>query len=127
MFTTPVQRSLATIFCGLALAAFSTLSNASHSWGPYHWARTANTFTLKLGDNLTSADWKAKLAQSSQDWNSPQVFATISPLVTAIVAGQSNKRCAMVRGTTQVCNASYGKNGWLGLATINIVNGVHIT
>lgn len=33
----------------------------------------------------------------------------------------------MVKGTTQVCNGKYGNNGWLGLATINIVNSVHIT
>ncbi len=33
----------------------------------------------------------------------------------------------MVAGTTQVCNAAYGFNGWLGLASINITGGVHIT
>src|SRR5262249_48946840 len=59
---------------------------------------------------------------------SPEVVGVPStPLLTAIVAGQSNKRCAMVLGTTQVCNGSYGKNGWLGLASINIVDGEHIT
>lgn len=33
----------------------------------------------------------------------------------------------MVSGTTQVCNAAYGFNGWLGLATISITGGTHIT
>ncbi|HUQ49746.1 MAG TPA: hypothetical protein VM056_03445 [Terriglobales bacterium] len=33
----------------------------------------------------------------------------------------------MVAGTTQVCNANYGFNGWLGLASINISGGEHIT
>jgi len=33
----------------------------------------------------------------------------------------------MVAGTTQVCNGSYGNNGWLGLASINITGGTHIT
>ena len=33
---------------------------ANHSWGGYHWARTANPFTLKLGDNVSSA-WDAYL------------------------------------------------------------------
>ena len=94
---------------------------ASHSWGGYHWARTANPFTLKLGDNL-SATWKSHLAQTSTDWNSGN-----SPVLTAIVAGSSNRNCRMVAGTTQVCNASYGNNGWLGLASINITGGTHIT
>jgi hypothetical protein len=41
----------------LALATIGTAApsaNATHSWNGYHWARTANPFTLKLGDNLTS-------------------------------------------------------------------------
>jgi hypothetical protein len=109
-----------------AIAAFTlavvAVPSANHSWGGYHWARTSNPFTLKLGDNLTSADWKSHLAQTSKDWNSGN-----SPLLTAVVAGQSRKRCSMVAGTTQVCNDTYGNNGWLGLASINIINGTHIT
>jgi len=97
---------------------------ASHSWGGYHWARASNPFTLKLGDNLTSADWKSHLAQTSSDWNSGN-----TPVITAIVAGgMVGKRCnKMVAGTTQVCNGTYGNNGWLGLASINIIDGTHIT
>ena len=92
-----------------------------------HWARTTPQFTLKLGNNLSSA-WQSQLTNASSDWNSPGAFgATTTPLLTAIVAGQSNKRCAMVAGTAQVCNGSYGNNGWLGLASINITGGVHIT
>ena len=47
-------------------------------------------------------------------------------MLTAIVGGTSSKRCSMVLGTTQVCNGTYGNNGWLGLASINI-SGDHIT
>ena len=127
MLLASFQRSLAVALLGLAGTTLPSIGYAAHSWGTYHWARTANPFTLKLGDNLTTSDWKSKLAQTSQDWNSPQIFATTSPLLTAIIAGRSGKRCAMVAGTTQVCNGSYGKNGWLGLATINITGGTHIT
>ncbi|MBA3297540.1 MAG: hypothetical protein H0U19_11435, partial [Acidobacteria bacterium] len=111
------------LFVGFVVAVVSaTTLVASHSWGTYHWARQSNPFTLKLGDNLTSADWKAHLAATSQDWNSGN-----SPLDTAIVNGTARKRCSMVAGTTQVCNGSYGYNGWLGLASINIADGTHIT
>ena len=116
------QRVLAGLSLGLALTAFPTLTYATHSWGGYHWARTTTQFTLKLGDNLTSADWKAHLAQASSDWNSGH-----SDVLTAIFTGTSNKRCSMVAGTTQVCNGRYGNNGWLGLASINITGGTHIT
>jgi len=104
----------------VAVVSATTLV-ANHSWNNYHWARTSNPFTLKLGDNLTSADWKGHLAGTSKDWNSGN-----SPLTTALVAGTARKRCSMVAGTTQVCNGSYGYNGWLGLASINI-SGSHIT
>lgn len=115
------QHSLAVLFFGLAFT-FPTFTYATHSWGGYHWARMTPQFTLKLGDNMTSADWKGHLAQTSSDWNSGN-----SAVLTAIVAGTSNKRCSMVAGTTQVCNGRYGNNGWLGLASINITGGTHIT
>jgi hypothetical protein len=54
--------------------------------------------------------------------------ASSSPVQTTIIAGTANpKRCSAVSGTTQVCNAAYGNTGWLGLATIYITGGVHIT
>lgn len=107
---------------GVAAVAVTTVAHATHSWGGYHWARTTPQFTLKLGNNMTTADWRAHLTQTSSDWNSGN-----SAVLTAIVSGTSNKRCSMVAGTTQVCNGTYGNNGWLGLASINITGGTHIT
>lgn len=109
------------IVAAVAAACASTGALANHAWGNYHWARTTPQFTLKLGDNLTTASWKARLSQSSSDWN-----AGNTPVLTAIVPGQTTKTCKMVAGTTQVCNSTYGANGWLGLASINI-SGDHIT
>lgn len=114
------KRAALVVTVGLAFAA-STTALANHAWGGYHWARTTPQFTLKLGNNVTGV-WGAHLTQTSSDWNSGN-----GPVQTSIVAGGSNKRCRMVPGTTQVCNGAYGKNGWLGLASINITGGVHIT
>lgn len=113
-------RLLSGVCVAVALAATPLLAN--HSWGGYHWARTSNSFTLQLGDNLTTADWKGHLSQTSQDWN-----AGNTPVQTQVVVGLSTKRCKMVAGTTQVCNGTYGFNGWLGLATISIMPDKHIT
>ena len=107
----------------LALGVMVNAAFAAHTWGPYHWARKTPQFTLKLGNNLSSA-WVTYLTRTSFDWSNPPSGST--PLLTTIVAGARNN-CAMVPGTTQVCNSNYGKNGWLGLASINIVGGVHIT
>ncbi|MEK7559926.1 MAG: hypothetical protein AAB522_01335 [Patescibacteria group bacterium] len=104
----------------LVLAGVGTFAFASHSWGPYHWARTANPFTLKLGDNVSSA-WDAYLAEASADWSLSSV------LDTTVVAGQSNiKTCKPTAGRVEVCNRKYGFNGWLGVASI-WVSGSHIT
>jgi hypothetical protein len=126
MVTSSRRRTLIVAVVLTAVAMLASVVSATHSWGGYHWARTANPFTLKLGDNLTTLDWKSHLAQTSLDWNTnTTTYPTV--ILTAVVGGTSNKRCRMVTGTTQVCNGRYGFNGWLGLATINITGGTHIT
>jgi hypothetical protein len=133
MFTYSLIRSAAIHVVALICIAVPATSSATHSWGGYHWARTTPQFTLKIGNNLTSADWNGHLAQTSSDWNSPTTFGATTPILTAIVASQSNqsnksnKHCSMVAGTTQVCNGRYGNNGWLGLASIYVTGGEHIT
>ncbi|MGH9364280.1 MAG: hypothetical protein ACRD1B_03315 [Thermoanaerobaculia bacterium] len=93
---------------------------ANHSWGGYHWARTSNPFTLKLGDNVSSA-WDSYLGTTSSDWTVSSV------LDTTIVAGQVNpKNCRPTSGRAQVCSSTYGNTGWLGVAQIWISLG-HIT
>jgi hypothetical protein len=99
----------------LAVPAF-----ASHSWGNYHWARTSNPFTLKVGNNLTTTNWTGHLGNSSADWSVSSV------LDLSVVAGQSNKRCSPTAGRIEVCNGKYGQNGWLGLAQIWLSGG-HIS
>lgn len=93
---------------------------ADHAWGGYHWARTASSFNLKVGDNVSGA-WDAHLTTSNSDWTKSSVLDLVP------TAGTGGKRCSMTSGTVQVCNGKYGNNGWLGLATINITGGTHIT
>jgi hypothetical protein len=96
-------------------------AEASHSWGGYHWARTSNPFTIQLGDNVSSV-WAASLSTASSDWTQSSV------LDTAIVAGSTKPRtCKATTGRVEVCNARYGNTGWLGIASISITGGTHIT
>ena len=114
------SRFVALIAAVLVALTFAAGVEASHSWGGYHWARTSNPFTLKLGDNVTAA-WDGYLSQTSVDWSVSTV------LDTTVVAGTTNsKNCKAVQGTVQVCNSAYGNTGWLGLAQIWI-SGSHIT
>jgi hypothetical protein len=104
----------------VALAIMSGPSFANHSWGNYHWARTANPFTLIVGDNVTSK-WDGHLSTAISDWSK----STVMDLRYA--TGASNpKNCKATTGRIEVCNGAYGFNGWLGIARIS-VSGSHIT
>lgn len=116
----PLRALLVSVIALVLVIANVAPIEASHSWGGYHWARTTNSFTLKLGDNL-SAGWKPYLATASSDWTQSAV------LDTTIVAGGAKGNCRPTSGRVEVCNKSYGANGWLGLAQIWITDGTHIT
>ncbi len=96
------------------------IESANHSWGSYHWARTANPFTLMLGDNVSST-WDAYLDEASSDWSLSSVLDT-----TKVLGGTSPRRCKSTTGRVEVCSERYGNNGWLGVAQI-WVSGSHIT
>ena len=106
----------------LALVVLAAPAFANHSWGNYHWARTANPFTVKIHDNM-DAVWEPYLQQAVADWNQSTVFDFSvlwgSPLTT-------QRKCGSTAGRIEICNTKYGQNGWLGIAGISI-SGNHIT
>ncbi|MFL6734336.1 MAG: hypothetical protein ACJ8EY_06540 [Sphingomicrobium sp.] len=114
------------IFKGVLLAAISTATaltpaSANHSWGNYHWARTANPIKLQVNTALTGT-WSAFSATAIGQWNQStklDFFATKQVTV-------STKKCDPIAGQILVCNAGYGQRGWLGIASI-WANGDHIT
>lgn len=119
-----MPRSVRRVTAIAALALVTLLpatASASHSWGGYHWARTSNPFVLKVGDNVDSK-WDAYLDTSISDWSASSV------LDLSKVAGQAGRprQCRPTTGRVEVCNTTYGNNGWLGVAGIS-VSGSHIT
>ncbi len=105
----------------VALLALSAApAAADNSWGSYHWARTANPFSLQLDNNLTTAGWRSIGEASSGDWSE-------SEIMDAVLGDpkSDNKRCKASSGRVEVCNGKYGFNGWLGLAQV-WVSGSHI-
>jgi len=119
-----MQKSFRT-FVGLVaivglIGVFGGSALASHSWGNYHWARTVNPLTLKLGDNVTSA-WDSYLGTSSTDWSLSSVLDT-----SVVASSKAPRTCRPTSGRVEVCDYKYGSNGWLGVAQI-WVKGDHIT
>jgi hypothetical protein len=112
--------SMVALFAILSLP-LSTMAN--HSWGNYHWARTSNPFTVRVVDSNTS-NWDSSLNMALKDWSGSGVLDMV--WTSGTDAQTTRKRCPMVSGQVRSCNASYGYNGWLGIASINI-SGSHIT
>lgn len=103
----------------LGTGALALPAAASHSWGNYHWARTSNPFTLRVIDANSSA-WDPYLDTALADWDRSSVLGLVKE------AGSADRKCRAVGGKIKSCNAAYGQNGWLGLASIR-VSGAHIT
>lgn len=115
IFNKKIKAALAAI----ALLGGAAAVDANHAWGPYHWGRTANPFTLQLGDNV-STQWDGYLTTTSSAWSASSV------LDTTVKPGKTTPRtCRPTTGRVEVCNDRYGWNGWLGIAQI-WVSGDHI-
>lgn len=118
----------------VAAAATTLLAGpaaADHAWNNYHWSKGTGQLTVPVGDNVDSR-WDVYLDQAmaggpridgsnGDGWNASSVIE--SPLVAG---GTTAKRCRAAAGRIEVCNARYGRTGWLGIASISISGG-HIT
>ena len=96
-------------------------ASADHDWNNYHWAKNNQGLVQPpVGVNL-SGSWLGYVDTVITDWNKSAVIDS------ARVAGSTApKTCKPVAGTIQLCNATYGRTGWLGIAQIWLSNG-HIS
>lgn len=107
------MRKLVALVAGLAVVgAIAGTALANHSWGKYHWARTSNQFTLKVGVNVGTA-WDTYLNEAVSDWSASSVLD-----LTRVTGSTTGSTCAATTGRIEACNASYGNTGWLGIAQI---------
>lgn len=107
----------------LAVVAVAVPVWATHAWSNYHWARTSNPFTLKAVDSVTST-WDSYLNTSIADWSQSTVLNLTKEAGNS--SSSTTRKCSAPTGKVQVCNNTYGNNGWLGIAGISI-SGSHIT
>jgi hypothetical protein len=111
----------------LALATSSALvaltpASATNSWNGYHWAGNGQNLTVMVNTSITS-QWDASVGTSISDWNKSTELTLNSQS-----ASVDPKKCSPIAGQVLVCNASYGRRGWLGIASIWLQSGTkHIT
>jgi len=111
--------ALSGLACAVALIA-AVPASAKHKWGPYHWARTANPFTINVVDSVSSG-WDANLDKAIADWSLSDVLDLHEE------PGTVDASCAPIAGKVRVCNGNYNDNGWLGVAQIWTTTRNHIS
>lgn len=117
-----MRRILAVLPAVLLILATAAPTFATHAWNTYHWARTTKSFTVELGDNLTTAAWSNILGKVSNDWSKSKVLDAV------VADGQTNdaQACQPTPGRVEICNGRYGEQLWVGIATIWIDDQGHI-
>ena len=86
--------------------AVPSMAAADHSWGGYHWARTANPFTLKVTDSVTS-EWQYALEESLARWSQSTVLE--NSIAGTDEGARTRKRCSAISGQLRVCNDEIGR------------------
>src|SRR5262245_30023405 len=114
------RRSVSAVLLVLVAVALPTIVFAHHAWSDFHRARTANPFTVKMGNNVSFA-WQTALSNASSEWNNSTVVHN------QVVAGGTRPRnCRPTSGRDEICSTAYGNTGWLGVAQIWLTTGDHI-
>lgn len=90
-------------------------SATTASWNGYHWARTGLLSLQTV--NRTSSAWTDYFAPALTGWSAASQFDMVGS------RGTYSSSCNPVFATIQVCNGSYGSNGWLGYANVWLSGG----
>ncbi len=104
-----LSRAMAFVLTAGTLAA-PAAAVTTGSWNGYHWARTG---VLRLQTvNRTSSAWTNYFTTAVNGWSAASQLDLIGS------RGTYSSSCGAVFATIQVCNGSYGSNGWLGYANV---------
>ena len=118
------RNRLAAVVIGAVAVLAASVATASHTWNNYHWARTSSSFTLQVIDSNTS-NWDDELNLAISQWSQS---TKLDMQITGFDdSSRTRKQCRAVLGKVRSCNAAYGNNGWLGLASINLDAQGHIS
>lgn len=118
------SRLVLAVLVASATLGLSTTAEATHTWNNYHWARNTSSFTLQVVDSNT-VDWDDELSLALSQWS--QSTKLNMQITASDSSSRTRKQCRAVLGKVRSCNAAYGSNGWLGLASINLDSNGHIS
>jgi hypothetical protein len=116
-----VRRALLlTLAAVFSLLALPSAAGANHVWwvngGPAHWASPANPAQIDLGDNLDDPVWDSQRHITAYLWShgvvAPGQIGVSQQLRVLPQAG------GLASNEVEMHDGPYGRNGWVGQATI---------
>ena len=119
------KKSFIFSLAALAMFVLTPVTNATHSWSDYHWARTTSSFDLVV-INSTTSEWDSYVSQAIGDWSTSSKVNMIEDR-NGSTAKKVRRQCNGGTGTLRICNDTYGNTGWVGIAGISLDNNGHIT
>lgn len=102
----------------------TNMALAGHSWEGFHWSRSANPANLTIVDSVVG-EWDSYLPGVVSDWNKSAVLSLATEAGDESLVGRT--ACLPIEGKIHVCNAKYADPTWLGLATVYLKDGEHIS
>lgn len=106
-----------------AVVVVATPALGFHRWSTYHWQKGNDGLVKPPVVTKITSIWQSYVNTAVIDWNKSSVIESPGPTAAS---GVNAKTCRAQAGKILVCNAKYGQNGWLGIASIWLSGG-HIT
>ena len=91
-------------------------ASAATQWGSYQWSSAPQNLLVykNLVTSATGTNWSTFVDRAAGGWTrAPVSITTITE-----TQGVDRRKCPAQTGTVEVCNNTYGQNGWLGIAQI---------
>lgn len=107
----------------LTVALVAVPALGFHRWSTYHWSKGNDGLVKPPVVTALSGSWPGIVQTAVTDWNKSSVIESPGP---SAASGLNAKTCKAQSGKIFVCNAKYGRNGWLGIASIWLSSG-HIS
>lgn len=110
----------------VSVAAVAAPALATHSWSNYHWQRTSSVISPPVVTAIDQTKWGTYVTNAVGDWNGDDPNQTYIDYIQSpgpTTSGLNPRTCKAQSGKILVCNARYGFNGWLGIASIWLSNG----
>lgn len=104
----------------LAAALVAMPALGFHRWSTYHWSKGNDGLVKPPVVTALSGSWPGYVQTAVTDWNKSSVIESPGP---SVASGVKPKTCKAQSGKILVCNTNYGRNGWLGIASIWLSNG----